>query len=122
MSDFEMRSGFCVIALRRIEADHDVGEGALGLNELEAVALAQLQLEADLFGRVAAQRAVSLQLPLDPQVFLGLQVDLDVEAVAHGARVVPQQPVHDDVGARCEVETGGLSVPLLWSYTGFRIG
>lgn len=76
MSDFEMRSGFCVIALRRIEADHDVGEGALGLNELEAVALAQLQLEADLFGRVAAQRAVSLQLPLDPQVFLGLQVTL----------------------------------------------
>ena len=58
---------------------------------------AVLELLHHLLARVAALGGVPLDLPADAQVGIGVEVDLDVVAFAHGARGVAEQALDDDV-------------------------
>ena len=91
-----MGAGFFGIFLGRAKLHHNVGEGALGLNEFWAVAFAFLQGRHDLFPGVAALAGIPVNLPSDAQIFVGLQIKLHVEQVAQGPGGEAQQSLEDD--------------------------
>src|SRR5262245_20463638 len=95
MADIELGVG-AICALGSLKADHDVGKGALWMDEGLALCLAPLELKQDLFPCIATPRRIAMELPPPSQLLLGIEVDLHVVAIAHGARGVTKQAFGDD--------------------------
>ncbi len=67
-----------------------------GWMKFAAVDLAPSELGQDLLPGIAALRGVAVHLPLHPELLLGIEIDLHVVAIAHGARGIAEQAFGDD--------------------------
>ena len=85
-----------------MEADHYIGVFALRANKGLRVRLATIQISQHLLLVVVALCAIASDLPSTPQVFRRIQVDLDIEAVAHRLCVVREQSFDYDYVARLD--------------------
>jgi hypothetical protein len=87
----------------RHERHHDVGVALLRSYVRGRVGLAPVELGQYLVGRVAATRAVAVDLPLPPQILGRSEEDPHVVDVSHLRRVVAEQPLDHREGLRDHV-------------------
>src|SRR6185437_3830428 len=66
------------------------------MNVVRGVALAPPELRQYLLPRIAAYRRIAVHLPPHPELLLGIEIDLHVVAIAHGARGKAEQAFGDD--------------------------
>ena len=85
-----------------------------GRMKASRVGLAAVELLEHLVGRVAAPRAVALDLPAAAQVLGRGEEDAHVVDVAQRWRVVAEQALDDRELARLDVDRRGPNVPSLW--------
>ena len=85
------------------EAHDDIGVGLLGADERLGVALAVVELAQDLVGRVAAPRAVALDLPRAPQLLRRSEEHAHVVDRAQRLGVEAEQPLDQEVARRAQV-------------------
>ena len=79
------------LPLGRPERDEHVGVATLGADERFRIGLAPVELGQYLVGRVAAARAVALDLPPAPQLLGRVEEHAHVVDVAHLGQVVAEQ-------------------------------
>src|SRR5689334_882112 len=96
VAHIEMGVVGAVSARGLLEADDDVGERSLGVDEGLARGCPSLELRHHFIQRIAAPGGVAMDLPLDPELLFGIEIDLHVVAVTHRARRIAEQAFGDD--------------------------